>query len=354
MIRDFKMRLLRPSCARPRNEKGGVLILTLWTVGLLSILAVNIGFGVRQKAVFLSHMERRNQTRLSADAGIKKMIGALQAHILTDEGTESSSVKEAIYNNPGHFKGVQVGQSEFDVAYAVFDHETGKFTRRFGTIDEESKINLNATDRETLRNLIHQVCRLEDAQAGKLASAILDWRQYAESEIVGFYSDDYYGSLKAPYQPKKSAYEFLEELLLVKGMNEELFKKLHSYLTVYGDGKININTASPVVLKAIGMNADLVDKLIVLRRGEDGKDLTGDDFIFHDPYNLKNELDGQIALTTQEIAYLDEITINGKLDTSSYHFRIESRAKFLNREMHYRIACVYNIRDRKIIYWQEE
>ena len=62
-------------------------------------------------------------------------------------------------------------------------------------MDEESKINLNKTDQIVLTNLLIRVLELKDDQAGHLAAALLDWRQYGESEVTGFFSEDYYANL---------------------------------------------------------------------------------------------------------------------------------------------------------------
>ncbi len=124
---------------------------------------------------------------------------------------------------------------------------------RWGVVDEESKINLNKTDVQTLTNLLINVLSLNDEDAAKLAQALLDWRQYGESEITGFFSDDYYSNLQYPYPKKSADYETLDEILLVKGMNKQMYDKLINFVTIYGDGAVNINTASKEVLEALGL-----------------------------------------------------------------------------------------------------
>ena len=72
--------------------------------------------------------------------------------------------------------------------------------------------------------------------------------------------------------------EFIEELLLVKGVTKELyfgteeFPGLADLVTPYGrDGKININTADPFVLRALSeqIDLDMVDGLLTYRDNED-------------------------------------------------------------------------------------
>ena len=141
-------------------------------------------------------------------------------------------------------------------------------------MDEESKINLNKTDQIVLTNLLIRVLALKEEEAGQLAAALLDWRQYGESEITGFFSEDYYSNLQYPYPKKSADYETLDEMLLVKGMTQQCYDKLINYVTIYGDGAVNINTASKDVLIALGLQESLVDKILSVRRGRDGLDAT--------------------------------------------------------------------------------
>jgi general secretion pathway protein K len=72
--------------------------------------------------------------------------------------------------------------------------------------------------------------------------------------------------------------EFIEELLLVRGITPELyygteeFPGLSTLVTPYGnDGKININTADPLVLGALSVliEPDMVDAMVTYRDYED-------------------------------------------------------------------------------------
>ena len=66
----------------------------------------------------------------------------------------------------------------------------------------------------------------------------------------------------------------LSELRLVRGVTPELFyDKLREYITVHGDGRININTAPEKVLDAaVGIGyPELASKLVDYSKGVDGK-----------------------------------------------------------------------------------
>jgi general secretion pathway protein K len=50
----------------------------------------------------------------------------------------------------------------------------------------------------------------------------------------------------------------------VKGFDEKVFRKLEGYLTVYGDGKVNVNSASKQLLLSLSprMSEEAVDSII--------------------------------------------------------------------------------------------
>src|SRR5262245_24961463 len=127
-------------------------------------------------------------------------------------------------------------------------------------MDEESKLNVNTVDAAVLEKLFTTSLGFSGEQAAQLALALSDWRTPGESQMTGFYSEEYYKNLEFPYSVKNSEFELLDELLLVQGMNEETLKTLFNHITIYGDGKININTAGKDVLMALGLSGTVADK----------------------------------------------------------------------------------------------
>ena len=91
--------------------------------------------------------------------------------------------------------------------------------------------------------------------------------------------DGYYQGLAQGYACKNAKFQILEELLLVKGMTQEIFNKASMHLTVYGNGKVNLNTAGKCACGRWGMSDTLADKLIQFRRGNDNQEATADDNI---------------------------------------------------------------------------
>ena len=123
----------------------------------------------------------------------------------------------------------------------------------------------------------------DERKAGDIADAIKDWID-ADSDITapGGAETSYYATLNPPYAAKNLPLDCIEELLMIKGITKELFTGtkerpgLSQFVTIYGDGFININTAPKLVLRALSSNissaaADSMDEY----RRTPGNDLTG-------------------------------------------------------------------------------
>ena len=187
----------------------------------------------------------------------------------------------------------------------------------------------------------------------KLAQSLLDWRQYGEGEVTGFFSDDYYSNLQYPYPKKSADYETLDEMLLVKGMDKQMYDKLINFVTIYGDGPVNINTASKEVLMALGMPESVVDKVLMVRRGKDGIDGTPDDHVFSKTFEITADINSVIQLTLDEARAIDALNMRGLLTTNSFYYTIDVTGKLASRTTTRSVRAVYSSREDKIIYWNE-
>lgn len=169
--------------------------------------------------------------------------------------------------------------------------------------DESGKININAlrvSGGQLIRSRVDQMLRLVDLlndQYGdhppisySLIPAIIDWVDpddevaslpFVNGQNSGAENDDYQ-DLADPYPCKNAPFDVLTELLLVKGMTMEIFQGragnesegirpvdgIQRFLTVYGDGKININETSVMVIQSLSDKLDytLAQNIVEQRR----------------------------------------------------------------------------------------
>jgi general secretion pathway protein K len=76
----------------------------------------------------------------------------------------------------------------------------------------------------------------------------------------------YYEQLATPYECKDRPLDTIEELLLVKGITPQVFERIRDYVTVYGDGKVSINSASKQVIESLSEKMDAVLAQMIIDR----------------------------------------------------------------------------------------
>ncbi len=330
------------------DKEASILIITLWSLFLLTSFAVILGYEVRQELTLVKRLEARDALHYICEAGVKRAIVELKREPFKsyDALTDNWS------NNVAAFKEVAIGNGQFSILYDDINEQPGRLETGYGLMDEERKININKVGPIILERLFRIVLGLDEVGAQELAASIVDWRDN-DSELslpLGSAEDPYYRNLQYPYEAKDAEFEVLDEVLLVKGMDRDIFEKLKNYITIYGNGRVNINTASKITLLALGINEDIVDKILSFRKGQDGISATPDDNIFDTAANIIPKLSQFCQLGDSEIAQLS-VVVEQNLSTNSDNFMVRTIAKLDDRNTA-RINCVIN-RSGKVLYWQE-
>ena len=160
---------------------------------------------------------------------------------------------------------------------------------------------------------------LDERKAAEIVDAIKDWID-TDEEVTGYGAESsYYASLDPPYEAKNAPLDCIEELLMVKGITNEIFNGtkekpgLAQYVTADSDGVININTAPKMVLRALSaeISAELADKMDEYRRKE-GNDLSSPQWY-------------------KQVPGMENVTIKpGLITVKSNYFKIISVGKMKN------------------------
>lgn len=336
-----------------KNKNGQVLVFALWIIIFLTVIATTVGLRVRQRAELLSRIESKSKLRHLAEAGVKLSIASLRQDLIKNEFNYIPFSKYYRHNNPNLFKSIKLADGEVNVSYKDFDYSSNSFNNKYGYVDEERKININYAEKNLLKRLFTLLLNIDEQQIDAIVDAAIDWRTFGKSSLDGFYSDDYYSNLEYPYGVKDSDFELLAELLLVKGVDRATFERIEPYITVYGDGLININTVSRTVLIALGLSDSLADKIISVRSGIDSADFTADDFIFSKTYDIAIEMGQFVELTNEERKQIDLLNAARILKTNSFYYLITSTAR-LEKNYFMTIDLVYNAAKNKIEYYVEK
>ena len=264
---------------RKNKDRGFVLIAVLLIISVLVTIILEFNYESRMKLHLSDNFHNASKALNYAEAGISIAIASLKQNenILFDE----------------RFIPLFSGAVQIPV-------ETGYCTILIN--DESGKININTlktSEDKIVRHRVDQILKLidllnyqsrEQSISYSLVPAIIDWVDYDdEVTFLPFIKRDnegaessYYEDLIDPYKCKNAPFETLNELLLVKGMTPTIFYGLTGdktqniepvdgigqYLTIYGDGKININEASPTVILSLSdkMSPSLVKSIVEQRK----------------------------------------------------------------------------------------
>ena len=310
------------------NNRATILIITLWIIALLSAVTLSVTYRIRIELDLIESEMAVTKSFLIAKAGMVQAV-----NVLNQDGNDYDALNEKWSNytverygiNP--FKEISVGEGRFSVRY-IYERDifTGYEQVFYGMKDEERKINVNKATQDMLESL--------PGMDMDIAISIRAWRGDPElGQDVLLSEDSYYKGLDKPYERKGKDIEYIEELLLIRGITQDLlFGKdldgsgviddneagLQRYLTVYGKGTININTATATVLRAIGFNEDLSYKIIRYCLGPDEMLGTDDDGIFTDKSKISEQLNWIEPLTQEEMNLIS--SKQDWLEVSSQHF----------------------------------
>ena len=295
-----------------KNEKGVALVLVLVVIALLVSLVVDFTYTMQVDVTLAANQRDEVKALYAARSGVELARLTLQE------------------DDPAY--------DARDEAWALLDEHPGYLSEddegRFkGTIeDEASKFPINSIidQGEVVPARLDQLERLFvllDIDP-ELIYAIVDWLDENHDEGPGGAEDAYYAELSPPYPCKDGPLSSLEELLLVKGMTEEVFygtqekKGLIHYLTIYSseDGKININTASPEVLQSLSdqIDEDMAQAIV--------------DYLREEPYkegNLKDHIKFLVEINEDECDNLQNNLCVVK--SSTFSIRVEGQVRGIKK-----------------------
>jgi general secretion pathway protein K len=139
--------------------------------------------------------------------------------------------------------------------------------------DEEARINLNSPPRADAVPRLLEALGIEREDRDTIWGSLQDWRDSNEEHrLNGAESEDTYLKLPVPYRSKNGALDSVAELIQINGITRKLMEGedgrpgLASLVTVRGPNRVNVNTASREVLRALGVGDALFSQIEQTRR----------------------------------------------------------------------------------------
>jgi general secretion pathway protein K len=243
------------------GERGTALILTLLIIATLAGLTIGFSGESGVELTLAGYMRDHYKAYLVARSGIQEATALLAA----DEELEMDSLNEDWHQ----LETLAVLQGLGDQGVTLSG----------GVVDESGKINVNL-----LRNEDGEIDERREEQLRRLfrvlglkeemVNTLLDWLDEDEVERQDGAEAYWYQNQEEPYPCANGPFLTPGQVFLVKGMRPlEQFegKRLLDYLTIYSEGKVNINTASKEVLQALSDSLDgsMAAAIVEYRQEED-------------------------------------------------------------------------------------
>lgn len=216
------------------NRRGVALMLVLWVVVVLSAVASGVVIAARRETAVARTDRARTTGRYAAESGVEAVKAQLRAlfrraRTLEDQARAFDLLEATITQ----WSERPLGPARFQVAVA----------------DLGARIDLNIASDDVLLGLFQQF--VGDQRAAALVDALADWKdEDNDPRPLGAEAGDYArgGSL---FRPPNAPLLRLDELTRIAGFSDSLAERLAPYLTVQGDGLLNVNTAPETVLAAV-------------------------------------------------------------------------------------------------------
>lgn len=262
-----------------KSERGIALFLVLWVTALLTVIAGEFSYFVRTEANITRNFKEETQTYYIAVSGLSLAIGDLVVNEFVPRQVKAPDGKEEQQEDIRW-------RINTDIPAIPFGDGQFKVERE----NESGKVNLNKAGESLLKMMLSNF-EIEDANKNIIVDSIMDWRDKDSLHRLNGAEDEYYLSLPQPYKCKNGDFTSIEELLLVRGVTPGIFYGgLKDMVAVYQDketgrdnqrrtgfdfNRININAASPRMLRALPrMTEDVVQAIIKYREKKDFRLLT--------------------------------------------------------------------------------
>jgi type II secretory pathway component PulK len=161
-------------------------------------------------------------------------------------------------------------------AFQLFEEELGQLgeqsagpaTFQVAALDLGSRVDLNNAGEDVLRGLFTEL--FGERTAEPLVAALTDWVDADDEPEPGGAEAAHYARAGSPFRPTNQPMLRLEELTRVQGFSDSVANVLAPFVTVWGDGRVNVNTAPPEVLAAVpGLGTEGAE-FVVAARQRDG------------------------------------------------------------------------------------
>ena len=297
----------------PRRNRGSILVICLWTLAVLAILGMGLTGLVFQEIRSAAAISRLYASLPVAEAVVRSVFYEREKDPTPGYDTMDELTKDHTFTICGNDEN----------KYYFADKKISKDSVE--VIDESALVNLNTASLDTLKKLPG----LDEDLADKIANSGL------------------------------RPYSSINEVLLIEGLTVDKLKLFKDMVTVYGEGKVNINTASKPVLVCLGLDEELADKILSFRKEhkiEPAKDADGNPVVKEDEYGFSSvskmvsDLNSSSGLSLRQEQ--DLIAAQSYLTVKSEYLRLNIIPQINNKAGTHYAAVIFPAK-KKVFSWKE-
>ncbi|HUK55445.1 MAG TPA: type II secretion system minor pseudopilin GspK [Nitrospiria bacterium] len=228
----------------PGDERGVALLLTLVILVLLTAIIVEFDYGAKVNLITAANFRDEVQAVYLAKSGV--------------------AAARAVLKDDALHHGAYDALTEF-WAQPIPPYPVGDGFVSVEIADEAGKIDINrlgnnrSQARDDAAYMLKRLLRVLEVDPGVIDPIVEAIKNWVDPDAAHDCLDEfYYQQQNPPYHCKKGLMDTLSELLLVKGVTPEIYKKIRPYVTTVSSPSrpINVNTAGLPVLEALDDNID--------------------------------------------------------------------------------------------------
>ena len=270
---------------KKQSTNGTALLVSLWTLIILALIITSFAFQVSIEGMLISRKKKQFHAEMLARSGIDYAKSIIEQNHRARE-LEIESMDE---DPDGFMQSALYVKRGLPTTSTITLTNTGSFSV---TIESaENGRNINLLERAQWIE-IFEMANIPSTDWDSLVDCLEDWIDEGDLHgLNGAESDDPF-YIEQGYPVKNGLLNSVEELLLIKHWNEDiLYGKpadefsdaiygIADLLTVWGDGKVNLNSASTNLLLSYAEYDDWeLEGVLESRKGLDGVEGTLDDGI---------------------------------------------------------------------------
>ncbi|MEN9572993.1 MAG: hypothetical protein RL514_848 [Verrucomicrobiota bacterium] len=307
----------------PRADRSGIaLLIVMLVILVLAVLAGGFAYSVKVETTLARNASHDQEFEWLGRSGVE-LARFFVAQKFPTEPYDALNQKWA---------GGPLGTNEALNSVSLTGVQLGAGTFNVKLTDCERKLNINFAAPLVLGQAL-KACGVDVTEAGQIADSIQDWIDRDDRARLSGAESEFYLSQTPPYQAKNGPLDDLSELMLIRGVVPDMFygtdlsqidvprsvtgralavtknngpiytNALRDMFTTTSSGRVNVNTASALVLQvALGVDVATAQAIIARRAGLDGQEGTEDDLPFRQPGELSSVagIPPQLAAAVQQ------------------------------------------------------